>query len=74
MSKIFSCAAPLPYQQAMKMMHTQHNAIQTIMVQKVKNKIFNIYTMHSCIQNRVRNVNLQVACCTKHDRAPVAHL
>ena len=54
MSRIFSCAAPLPCQQAMKMLHAQYNTIQTIMVQKVQNKICKIYTMHLCIQNRVR--------------------
>ena len=54
MSKICSCAAPLAYQRAMQMLHTQYNAMQTIMVQKVQIKICKIYTMHSCIQNRVR--------------------
>ena len=54
LSKMCNCAAPLPCQQAIQMLHVQHNTMQTIMVQKVQNKICKIYTMHSLIQNRVR--------------------
>ena len=54
MSKICSCTAPLLCQRALQMLHTQYNAMQTIMVQKVQRKICKIYTMQSCIQNRMR--------------------